>query len=76
MKTTEVVLRFLIADDGYLIRNKEDKTVVSEKVALSVTDNADNWEEVEAEIALQEKEEIEKAIEENLNELVNNTIES
>lgn len=70
MKTTEVTLRFLIPDDGFVLRNKEDKTILSEKVSLSVHDTLDNWEEVERDVAEADKLELEKEIEENLHMLV------
>lgn len=75
MKTTEVTLRFLIPDEGYVLRNKEDKTILSEKVSLSVHDTLDNWEEVEKDMAETEKQELEKEIEENLHMLVDATME-
>ncbi len=75
MKTTEVTLRFLVPDEGYVLRNKEDKTIISEKVSLSVHDTLDNWEEVEKDMAETEKQELEKEIEENLHMLVENTME-
>lgn len=75
MKTTEVTLRFLIPDEGYVLRNKEDKTILSEKVSLSVHDTLDNWEEVEKDMAETEKLELEKEIEENLHMLVDATME-
>lgn len=75
MKTTEVTLRFLIPDDGFVLRNKEDKTILSEKVSLSVHDTLDNWEEVERDVAEADKLELEKEIEENLHMLVDATME-
>lgn len=75
MKTTEVTLRFLIPDDGFVLRNKEDKTILSEKVSLSVHDDLENWEEVERETAEADKQELEKEIEENLHMLLENTME-
>lgn len=73
MKTTEVTLRFLIAEDGYLLRNIADKTIISSKVALASNDSESCWEEVLEDVAISEKEQLEKEIEENLNALVNNT---
>lgn len=73
MVTTEVTIRFLEPTEGYLLRNKEDKTIISKKVALSKNDTIENWEEIEESAALAEKEQLEKEIEENLNELINNT---
>lgn len=75
MKTTEVTLRFLVPDEGFVLRNKEDKTIISEKVSLSQFDNPENWEEVERETAEADKQELEKEIEENLHMLVENTME-
>lgn len=75
MKTTEVTLRFLVPDEGYVLRNKEDKTILSEKVSLSVHDDLENWEEVEKDAAELEKQELEREIEENLHMLVENTME-
>lgn len=75
MKTTEVTLRFLIPDDGFVLRNKEDKTIISEKVSLSQFDNPENWEEVERDTAEADKLELEKEIEENLHMLVDATME-
>lgn len=60
MKTTEVTLRFLIPDDGFVLRNKEDKTIISEKVSLSKFDNPENWEEVDIETAEADKQELER----------------
>lgn len=75
MKTTEVTLRFLVPDEGFVLRNKEDKTIISEKVSLSVHDDLKNWEEVERETAEADKQELEKEIEENLHMLVDATME-
>lgn len=74
MITTEVTIRFLEPTEGYLLRNKEDKTIISKKVALSKNDTIENWEEIEESVAIAEKEELEKEIEENLNVLVENSI--
>lgn len=63
MKTTEITLRFLVPDEGFILRNKEDKTIFSEKVSLSVHDSEENWEEVDEATAEQEM----QKIEENLN---------
>lgn len=57
------------------MRNKEDKTILSEKVSLSVHDTLDNWEEVERDVAEADKLELEKEIEENLHMLVDATME-
>lgn len=77
MKITPFVLTFLEpSQEGYVIRNKEDITIISKKVSLSVNDSVDNWEEVEENIAIAEKEEFERQQEEMLNELINNTVES
>lgn len=75
MKTTEVTLRFLIPDDGFVLRNKEDKTILSEKVSLSQFDNPENWEEVERDTAEADKLELEREMEENLHMLIENTME-
>lgn len=75
MKTTEVTLRFLVPDEGYVLRNKEDKTILSEKVSLSVHDDLENWEEVERNTAENEKKELEREMEENLHMLLENTME-
>lgn len=74
MITTEVTIRFLEPIEGYLLRNKEDKTIISKKVALSKNDDISNWEEIEEATAISEKEELEKEIEENLNILIENTV--
>lgn len=74
MITTEVTIRFIEPTEGYLLRNKEDKTIISKKVALSKNDDISNWEEIEEATAISEKEELEKEIEENLNILVENSI--
>lgn len=74
MITTEVIIRFIEPTEGYLLRNKEDKTIISKKVALSKNDDISNWEEIEEATAISEKEELEKEIEENLNILVENTV--
>lgn len=60
MKTTEVTLRFIEPSDGYVLRNKEDKTILSKKVSLSSIDKIENWEEVEESVGISEKEEIEE----------------
>lgn len=70
MKTTEVTLRFLEADEGYLLRNKEDKTIISEKVSLSIHDSTENWEEVDKETAELEKKEIEEVNNEQNNDVI------
>lgn len=75
MKTTEVTLRFLIPEQGFVLRNKEDKTIISEKVSLSIYDDLENWEEVDRETAEAEKQELEREMEENLHMLVENTME-
>lgn len=75
MKTTEVTLRFLEPEEGFVLRNKEDKTILSEKVSLSVHDDLENWEEVERETAEADKQELEREIEENLHMLVDATME-
>lgn len=60
MKTTEVTLRFIEPSEGYVLRNKEDKTILSKKVSLSSIDKIENWEEVEESVGISEKEEIEE----------------
>ena len=60
MKTTEVTLRFIEPSTGYILRNKEDKTILSKKVSLSNIDKIENWEEVEESVGISEKEEIEE----------------
>ena len=60
MKTTEVTLRFIEPSEGYILRNKEDKTILSKKVSLSSIDKIENWEEVEESVGISEKEEIEE----------------
>lgn len=60
MKTTEVTLRFIEPSEGYVLRNKEDKTILSKKVSLSSIDKIENWEEVEESVGIYEKEEIEE----------------
>lgn len=60
MKTTEVTLIFIEPSDGYVLRNKEDKTILSKKVSLSSIDKIENWEEVEESVGIFEKEEIEE----------------
>ena len=60
MKTTEVTLRFIEPTEGYVLRNKEDKTILSKKVSLSSIDKIENWEEVEECVGISEKEEIEE----------------
>lgn len=60
MKTTEVTLRFIEPTEGYILRNKEDKTILSKKVSLSSIDKIENWEEVEESVGISEKEEIEE----------------
>lgn len=60
MKTTEVTLRFIEPATGYILRNKEDKTILSKKVSLSSIDKIENWEEVEESVGISEKEEIEE----------------
>lgn len=77
MKITPFVLTYLEPEkEGYILRNKEDITIISKKVSLSVNDSIENWEEVEEEKAILEKEEYERQQEEMLNELINNTVES
>lgn len=48
----------LESSDGKVIRNKNDKTIFSNKVFLSINDSEENWEEVDEEIAIKEKEEL------------------
>lgn len=74
MITTEVTIRFIEPSDGMVLRNKEDITIISKKVALSKNDDVSNWEEIDEATALLEKEQLEKEIEENLNILVENTV--
>lgn len=50
----------LESSDGKVIRNKNDKTIFSKKVFLSINDSEENWEEVDEIIAAKEKEELEK----------------
>lgn len=65
MKKTEITIRFLEPEQGFVLRNKNDKTILSEKVSLSVHDSPENWEEVDQETAEKEKQEIEQEIAEN-----------
>ena len=74
MITTEVTIRFIEPSEGMVLRNKEDITIISKKVALSKNDDVSNWEEIDEATALLEKEQLEKEIEENLNILVENSI--
>lgn len=67
MKTTEVTLRFLEPDEGYVLRSKTDNTIFSDRVSLSVHDTAENWEEVDSKTAEQEQERIRRENEEKLN---------
>lgn len=74
MKTTEITLTILEPETGMVLRNKNEKLYISKKVALSKYDKIENYEEIEESVALAEKEELEKEIEENLNILVENSI--
>lgn len=67
MITTEVTIRFIEPSEGMVLRNKEDITIISKKVALSKYDKVENYEEIDEATAIAEKEELEKEIEESLN---------
>jgi hypothetical protein len=61
MKTTNKAnFVCLEPDKGYMLRNKDDKTIIAYKVLMPLNSNGDNWEEVEEAQAIQDKEEIEK----------------
>lgn len=75
MKTKEVTLRYIEANEGHLLRSKKDNTIISDKIWLSLNDSIENWEEVEEDIARLDKEKLLQEIEENLKNLVNNTVE-
>lgn len=72
MKTTEIIVRFLEpSQEGYVLRNKNDITIISKKVSLGKNDSEENWEEILEEIAVKEKEEREKELlEENNNDII------
>lgn len=74
MKTTEITLTIIEPEAGMVLRNKNEKLYISKKVALSKYDKVENYEEIDESVALAEKEELEKEIEENLNILVENSI--
>lgn len=67
MITTEITVTIIEPSKGMVLRNIEDKTIISKKVALSINDSVDNWEEVEEVAAIALKEEIEKEMKENSN---------
>lgn len=58
MIKNNIQFTLLESSDGKVIRNKNDKTIFSNKVFLSINDSEENWEEVDEEIAIKEKEEL------------------
>lgn len=66
MKTNTIQVISLEASDGMILRKKDNHTIISNKVFLGQNDSTDNWEEVDEETAIKEKEEIERKEQEEL----------
>lgn len=67
MKTNNINITILEASEGMLLRKNENHKIITKKAILGQNDKIENWEEVDEELAINEKEEIEKK-EEELNE--------
>lgn len=69
LKTTEITMTIIEpSEEGMVLRNIEDKTIISKKVVLSVNDSIDNWEQIDEATAIALKEEIEEEIEKEMKE--------
>lgn len=67
MKTNTIQIITLESSDNMILRKKDNHTILSKMVILGQNDNQDNWEEVDEQLAIQEKEELEKKLLEDRN---------
>lgn len=65
MKTNTIQIITLESSDNMILRKKDNHTILSKKVILGQNDNQDNWEEVDEELAIKEKEELEELEKDN-----------